>query len=125
VRPSAGPDLTLPPAVHGDDIADRAATAAAELLAPGISELGVPVTVSRAASTEVSVGSAGGAPRAPAAGPSADWSSGQATAGSGPDGGGPEQVEALAQKLLGPLLRRIKAELLLDRERNGLRTDSW
>jgi hypothetical protein len=37
----------------------------------------------------------------------------------------PEEIEALAQKLLKPMLRRIKGELLLDRERHGLRTDTW
>jgi hypothetical protein len=35
----------------------------------------------------------------------------------------PEQLEALAKQLTGPLIRRIKAEMLLDRERRGLRTD--
>jgi hypothetical protein len=37
----------------------------------------------------------------------------------------PEEVEALAHKLAGPMMRRIRAEMLLDRERRGLRTDSW
>lgn len=36
----------------------------------------------------------------------------------------PEQLEELAKRLAGPLIRRIKAEMLLDRERRGLRTDS-
>ena len=40
-------------------------------------------------------------------------------------GGGPEEIEALASKLLNPMVRRIKAELLIDRERHGLRTDRW
>jgi hypothetical protein len=35
----------------------------------------------------------------------------------------PEQLEELAKRLAGPLIRRIKAEMLLDRERRGLRTD--
>lgn len=35
----------------------------------------------------------------------------------------PEQLEDLAKRLTGPLIRRIKAEMLLDRERRGLRTD--
>ncbi|MFC9335244.1 hypothetical protein [Arthrobacter sp. NPDC057009] len=35
----------------------------------------------------------------------------------------PEQLEELAKQLTGPLIRRIKAEMLLDRERRGLRTD--
>jgi hypothetical protein len=35
-----------------------------------------------------------------------------------------EQLEELAKRLAGPLIRRIKAEMLLDRERRGLRTDA-
>lgn len=43
----------------------------------------------------------------------------------GPLGAGtPDQLEELAKRLAGPLIRRIKAEMLLDRERRGLRTDS-
>ena len=34
-------------------------------------------------------------------------------------------VDALAQKLFPAVLRRIKSELLLDRERRGVRTDPW
>ncbi len=34
-------------------------------------------------------------------------------------------VDALAQKLFPAVLRRMKAELLLDRERRGVRTDPW
>lgn len=34
-----------------------------------------------------------------------------------------QQIEELADKLYTPLVRRLKAELLLDRERRGLRTD--
>lgn len=37
--------------------------------------------------------------------------------------GGAENVEQLVRKLYGPLVRRIKAELLLDRERRGIRID--
>ncbi|WP_211879934.1 hypothetical protein [Pseudarthrobacter albicanus] len=36
----------------------------------------------------------------------------------------PDQLEDLAKRLAGPLIRRIKAEMLLDRERRGLRTDA-
>ncbi len=36
---------------------------------------------------------------------------------------GPENVEQLVRKLYTPLVRRIKAELLLDRERRGIRID--
>ena len=45
-----------------------------------------------------------------------------AAAGAGA-GGGAENVEQLVRKLYGPLVRRIKAELLLDRERRGIRID--
>jgi len=37
----------------------------------------------------------------------------------------PEQVEALAGKLWPAVLRRIRHELVVDRERVGLRTDTW
>lgn len=130
--------LPLAPGAHGEGPTDRtSAIAAAELLAPGISELGVPVTVSRAVTTEApsGTGTSGGseaptlsaAAEAPAGStaPATAGGSGPAGAGGGGEGGGPEQVEALAQKLLIPMLRRIKAELLLDRERHGLRTDTW
>jgi hypothetical protein len=35
----------------------------------------------------------------------------------------PTAIETLAGQLYGPLVRRLKAELLLDRERRGLRID--
>jgi hypothetical protein len=38
---------------------------------------------------------------------------------------GGEDVEALAQRLFPPMLRRLKNEFLLDRERRGMRTDAW
>jgi hypothetical protein len=37
----------------------------------------------------------------------------------------PLQVEALADRLLDPLLARIRAELWVDRERAGLLTEPW
>jgi hypothetical protein len=36
----------------------------------------------------------------------------------------PAQLEELARRLVAPLSRRLKAEMLLDRERRGLRTDT-
>lgn len=36
----------------------------------------------------------------------------------------PDQLEELARRLVAPLSRRLRAELLLDRERRGLRTDA-
>lgn len=35
-----------------------------------------------------------------------------------------EQVDELAKRLVGPIMRRIKADMLLDRERRGLRIDA-
>jgi hypothetical protein len=67
------------------------------------------------AGTEVPVGGTGSGEHVAAG------AAGTAAAGNG----GAEDVEALAQKLLAPLMRRIRAEMLLDRERRGLRTDSW
>ena len=48
-------------------------------------------------------------------------------AGAAPGGAarGGEDVEALAQRLFPPMLRRLKNEFLLDRERRGIRTDAW
>lgn len=35
-----------------------------------------------------------------------------------------EEVDELAKRLVGPIVRRIKADMLLDRERRGLRIDA-
>jgi hypothetical protein len=35
----------------------------------------------------------------------------------------PEQLDDLARRLMGPLTRRLKAEIVLDRERRGMRAD--
>lgn len=66
------------------------------------------------------------------AGPRAAGSSASTPASTGADAAGgaagassPEQLEALAGRLFAPLMRRIRSEMLLDRERRGLRTDSW
>ncbi len=55
---------------------------------------------------------------APAAAPGAAGAGGGAASATG-------DVDALAQKLFPAVLRRMKAELLLDRERRGVRTDPW
>jgi hypothetical protein len=39
-------------------------------------------------------------------------------------GSSPEQLEELARRLVAPLSRRLKAEMLIDRERRGHRTDA-
>ena len=68
----------------------------------------------------VQPGTTAGAAGAAAQGPA---SRGAAASGT-PAGATPEQLEELAKRLTGPLIRRIKAEMLLDRERRGLRTDT-
>ncbi len=45
------------------------------------------------------------------------------TSGGAAAGASTDNVEQLVRKLYGPLVRRIKAELLLDRERRGIRID--
>jgi hypothetical protein len=50
---------------------------------------------------------------------------GAASGGSAPSGSATGDVDALAQRLFPAVLRRMKAELLLDRERRGVRTDPW
>jgi len=46
-------------------------------------------------------------------------------AAAGADATGGDQLEALAQRLTQPLLRRLTSQLLVDRERHGMRTDPW
>jgi hypothetical protein len=60
---------------------------------------------------------------APPAGAPAAGASGAPGAAGGAAAQTPEQLEELARRLVGPLTRRLKAEMLLDRERRGLRTD--
>lgn len=81
--------------------------------------------------TEVSIGGSSASPPAgqaassAATSPATGASTGPSTGPSTGHGGSTDDMEALAQKLFGPMLRRIRAEMLLDRERRGLRTDSW
>lgn len=60
----------------------------------------------------------------PPAGPAAPAPGGSAGAPGVAGAATPDQLEELAKRLAGPLIRRIKAEMLLDRERRGLRTDT-
>lgn len=102
------------------------------MVAEELAALGIPVTVSREvtgvtevpepreatpAETPGTGGQASGRPTEPATVPG--------TVSAAPDSSTPEQVEALAEKLFRPLVRMIKAEILLDRERRGIRTDMW
>ncbi|APX04069.1 hypothetical protein [Arthrobacter sp. QXT-31] len=97
--------LSLP---EGPDHAARAATGQGST-EPGISAASLPEEASQAPQ----VGTA-----SPATEHSTAGKPGSALAVT------PDQLEELAKRLAGPLIRRIKAEMLLDRERRGLRTDS-
>lgn len=97
--------LSLP---EGPDDAAPAATGQGSA-GPGISAASLPAEASQAPQ----VGAAPPATEHPTAG-----KPGSALAVT------PDQLEELAKRLAGPLIRRIKAEMLLDRERRGLRTDS-
>ncbi|MRX43265.1 hypothetical protein [Agromyces kandeliae] len=70
---------------------------------------------------EQAAGSAGGAAAAAAAAVGDAAAAAGAALGGGAAGAG--DVEQLVRRLYGPLVRRIKAELLLDRERRGIRID--
>ncbi len=85
-------------------VADRPATAPVEFFPP-----------SSAAEANSVPPPAGDAP------PAAERST--AGAPGSPGTATPDQLEELAKRLAGPIIRRIKAEMLLDRERRGLRTD--
>ncbi|GAA1061619.1 hypothetical protein [Agromyces bracchium] len=67
---------------------------------------------------EQAAGEAGGAAASALGGAAA-----AAGAALGAGATGPGEVEQLVRRLYGPLVRRIKAELLLDRERRGIRID--
>lgn len=126
-RPTASTliaDLPLARASDGDNTARASADSPSAPALEETFEPTVPVTVSRAmqtmhaGATEVPIQNAESV-QAPTTAPP------HAPAGGGATGAAssPEDVEALAQKLMGPMMRRIRAEMLLDRERRGLRTD--
>ncbi|MUN61958.1 hypothetical protein GMA12_02155 [Kocuria sediminis] len=97
----AAPSLGLVPADGGTTAVQREAAGATE--------------DSRSTTLPAGPGAAPGG--APAAAP------GAAPGTPGDTGMSPEQVDELAQRLVAPIVRRIKADMLLDRERRGLRTD--
>jgi hypothetical protein len=59
------------------------------------------------------------------AGPSTGQAAGQATGQPAVGQAQQQEPEELLGKLYDPLLRRLKAELWLDRERRGALTDRW
>ena len=108
-RTSQGQDLNG--AVQRDSLPDAAAP-------PEAAPVTVPPEVSGASSVvEANRDESPAGPAAPAPGRSGG------TLGV-PGAATPDQLEELAKRLAGPLIRRIKAEMLLDRERRGLRTDT-
>jgi hypothetical protein len=102
-----------------------------------VEQTGVPVTVQSASEPSVAPApaaapapSTGGAPSggasaggASAGGASAGGASTGGTAAGAPVGGAAAEPEELLKKLFDPLLRRLKTELRLDRERYGALTD--
>ncbi|MCD5342357.1 hypothetical protein LR392_09005 [Arthrobacter sp. AK04] len=109
------------------DAADPAAGSRTGVPAQGAGSVGGPSAAASPSSfdTETSVQADAGSPPAgagqPVTGAAAIGPAGKQAAGA--PAATPEQLEELAKRLTGPLIRRIKAEMLLDRERRGLRTD--
>lgn len=115
------------PGVPGPSMPLAAASSPATATAAGPSEA-APETPAEASPASAVPTEQPGADEASAAAGAADGAAapaGGAAGGRGAEASSPEQVEALAQRLFAPLMRRIRAEMLLDRERRGLRTDSW
>lgn len=108
------------------DAADSGAGLRAGVSRPRGSVGGASIAASgNSSDTEPSVQTDAGSAPAGAAGPvpGAAASSSVGKQATGAPAVTPEQLEELAKRLTGPLIRRIKAEMLLDRERRGLRTD--
>ncbi len=116
----------VPPAPASAVTTRSAATASPATLDPTLYAVGLEVvgaTVQRSDSD-------GGSPVPPPVTTSPGASGAAAPGGPGGNAPGaapstPEQVEELAGKLWPAVLRRIRHELVLDRERLGLRTDAW
>lgn len=109
------------------EAADPAAGSRAGFPARGAGSVGGPSaaasqdSLDAGASVQTEVGSPPGGADQPGPGAATNASAGKQPAGA--PAVTPEQLEDLAKRLTGPLIRRIKAEMLLDRERRGLRTD--
>lgn len=123
---TGGPSTAPGDATVQRDAADPAVGSRPDVPTQGAGSAGGPSTAASQDSLDAgaSVQADAGAPPDGAARPVP----GAATAPAGKQAAGapaatPEQLEELAKRLAGPLIRRIKAEMLLDRERRGLRTD--
>ncbi|MBB2924043.1 hypothetical protein [Cellulomonas cellasea] len=64
------------------------------------------------------------APAEPAPPPATPAAAPGAASPTTPEATSPEQLDALVRRLVGPLTRQLRADLLLDRERRGRRTDA-
>jgi len=117
--PAVAAPTALPLAVPPPPTPVAVQTAREDVEAPaagtGGAGTGGPVTVQTAPAAAPPPAAPAGAPAAPAGASGAAPGGGSATG----------DVDALAQKVFPGVLRRIKAELLLDRERRGVRTDPW
>lgn len=96
------PPLTLPPSGHPTPAVGDAPTAAA------IPRFEVPAAVQRDAEAPAPT------PTEASPGPSEVGAAGTP---------GTDQVDELVRRLAGPMIQRVRAELLLERERRGIRTD--
>ncbi|MDQ0894645.1 hypothetical protein [Agromyces ramosus] len=108
VEQAALPRMPLAAASPGMDVVQRAIDATVQRAETATPVSEAPVEPAEPEASVAEPGSTGGAHTSVAPAPPA------------PAG---ENVEQLARKLYGPLVRRIKAELLLDRERRGIRID--
>lgn len=114
------------PVVGPDPVATRLAAPATEAPRPGHPVetpagpgSGTPTGTGTVQRATGEAGPATGTPADPAR-PAAAPAAPAAPAG---EGMSQDQVDELARRLVGPIVRRIKADMLLDRERRGLRTD--
>ena len=115
-----------PPALHrveGEEAVQREAVSHGIEPPATVPETPVPAT-SGPGEADSGIAAYGGPAAAPAGAATHGPATGGAAAPGTPAAATPEQLEELAKRLAGPLIRRIKAEMLLDRERRGLRTDT-
>jgi hypothetical protein len=80
--------------------------------------------VQRAADNEPATTSAP-ATTGPATAPGASGASDAATPGQPTGSNSPTEIDSLVRRLYDPIVRRLKAELQLDRERAGRSLDLW
>lgn len=120
--PPARPRAPLPVAVAvaaagAEPVVQREAEASA---APAAAPEPIETSPATSATTSTAEPASSAVPEAMATAAATASAAGVAAA---PDTTSPAAIETLAGQLYGPLVRRLKSELLLDRERRGLRID--